>query len=320
MHGTLDDIKAFCSPEAILGLAVIGICGGMTGCFSAIDEGDVKSYLPSGDWIISAEQAVQRHGSALFLDARAKRQRVVTGATPVSWQQFSQSQPPNRGRLLEDRQLLQQRLREVGVRAHQEVIVVGEPVGGWGEDGRIVWMLRSLGHPHARLVDGGMAALVAAGAPSTEDVSPTRDGQSSFSIVPVDDLAVDKDELKSRLEDGSVASGTTVVVDTRKPEEYAGATPYGERRGGHVPGAVHLHYSELLNTVGRLRPEAELRALLGERGITGDKEVVAYCTGGVRSGWFVAVLADLGYPRVRNYAGSMWEWSAGDAAEFPLER
>jgi len=33
----------------------------------------------------------------------------------------------------------------------------------------------------------------------------------------------------------------------------------------------------------------------------------------------VAVLRDLGYTSVRNYAGSMWEWSSLPAAEYPLE-
>ena len=48
-----------------------------------------------------------------------------------------------------------------------------------------------------------------------------------------------------------------------------------------------------------------------------DSKVVAYCTGGVRSGWVTAVLNDLGIP-ARIYAGSMWEWAAGDPAERPL--
>ena len=66
-------------------------------------------------------------------------------------------------------------------------------------------------------------------------------------------------------------------------------------------------------------PKAKLRALLKGRGIVPDQKVVAYCTGGIRSAWVVVVLAHLGYGRVANYAGSMWEWSAEPAEAYPLE-
>jgi thiosulfate/3-mercaptopyruvate sulfurtransferase len=108
-----------------------------------------------------------------------------------------------------------------------------------------------------------------------------------------------------------------VVLDTREPREYRGETPYGETRGGHVPGARHLFYKDLQAEDGRLLPPARLKARLAALGIGEGTEIVAYCTGGVRSGWVTTVLNDLGL-RARNFAGSMWDWSAGDPAEYPL--
>jgi thiosulfate/3-mercaptopyruvate sulfurtransferase len=101
-----------------------------------------------------------------------------------------------------------------------------------------------------------------------------------------------------------------LIWDTREDREYTGATPYGEARGGHIPGAVGLWYGDLLATDGTLLAEPELRALLIARGIRPDRSVITACTGGVRSGFAYAVLRDLGYPQVANYDGSMWEWSA----------
>ena len=49
------------------------------------------------------------------------------------------------------------------------------------------------------------------------------------------------------------------------------------------------------------------------------RTVISYCTGGIRSGWLVALLVDLNFPTPRNYAGSMWEWSASDPSTHPLE-
>ena len=59
---------------------------------------------------------------------------------------------------------------------------------------------------------------------------------------------------------------------------------------------------------------------LKKAGIPSNKQVVVYCTGGVRSGWLVMLLADLGYKDARNYAGSMWEWAARPAKDYPLTR
>ena len=85
-----------------------------------------------------------------------------------------------------------------------------------------------------------------------------------------------------------------------------------------MPGAKPLYYRELLRPDGTLRPEAEIRTMLKEVGIAKGATIYAYCTGGVRSGWLVTVLRDLGYD-ARNYAGSMWDWAASPAAEYPLE-
>ncbi len=103
-----------------------------------------------------------------------------------------------------------------------------------------------------------------------------------------------------------------MVLDVRTRAEYDGATPYGSVRGGHVPGAEHLEWTALFDEQGALRPRAELEALLPARGA----RVVAYCTGGVRSGFVYAVLRALGRDDVANYPGSWWEYAASD---LPVE-
>lgn len=48
------------------------------------------------------------------------------------------------------------------------------------------------------------------------------------------------------------------------------------------------------------------------------EDTVCYCTGGVRSAWLWFVLKVVGFERVRNYAGSWWEWSRDFAC--PVEK
>lgn len=286
-----------------------------TACGHAIERGG-KGSAADGDWVVTAAQALaDAQAGALLLDARTAAQHAaghVAGAVRVDWQVFSAPGESERGDLHPDDARLQAALVALGVRGEVAVRVVGDPVAGWGEDGRIVWTLRALGHDDAALVDGGHAAMVAAGAAVTTAASAAPAG--AFTVRRTGAHAITTAALRELVD----SRGPAVIVDAREPREYAGETPYGERRGGHLPGAVSLHYQSLLAPGGALLPREELQARLAAAGITADRPVVVYCTGGVRSGWFVVVLRALGFGDARNYAGSMWQWAAGPAAEYPL--
>ena len=91
-----------------------------------------------------------------------------------------------------------------------------------------------------------------------------------------------------------------IVVDTREDWEY---------EEGHIPGAVRLDWRELVDTDARtIRPEAELRALLEERGIVPGKRAVLYCNTARRISHTYTVLRALGYSDVAFYEGSLTEW------------
>lgn len=270
------------------------------------------------DWVISVDRAVAliEEGDATVLDARGrgawKRQRVE-GAVPVDWEAFTPESKAARGTLLEDDDELARKLQGLGVSDERPVVVLGAADGGWGEAGRIVWMLRSLGHGAAAWVDGGHEAVVEAGV-STTDGGDVDKREGEFTVDRRDDWSIDRATLEEIYRGDDV-----VLLDTREPREYAGKTPYGEARGGHIPGAEHLYFKTLLRDDGRLKAARKIREMLEERGVGPEDRVVTYCTGGVRSAWVASVLVDLGYD-VRNYAGSTWQWASGPADRFPLEK
>ena len=88
-------------------------------------------------------------------------------------------------------------------------------------------------------------------------------------------------------------------------------------RGGAVPGAVHLEWTNNLGPDGAFKPLDELRKMYEHAGVTPDREVVTYCQGGYRAAHSYLALRLLGYPRVRNYIGSWKEW--GDRVDLPIE-
>jgi thiosulfate/3-mercaptopyruvate sulfurtransferase len=265
-------------------------------------------------WIIDAVTAKQLLDSgATLLDARGEIQpgQHLRGAVAVTWQQFSQEKPPNQGNLLTNDQALTETLQRLGISEDQPVVVVADPETGWGEEGRIVWMLRSLGHQQAVMVDGGYRALHRAGVPKQLVASPT--GQpGNFVVNRSRDWEIQRDELKAHL-----AQPRVVVIDSRGQDEYEGETPYGETRGGHIPGAIHLHYREFLDEDGKLRSREEIVQILQTAGVSRSDQIITYCTAGIRSAWLTVVLSDLGF-NAKNYAGSMWEWSAAPVDRYPL--
>lgn len=276
-------------------------------------RGSIGSFSPS-KWVVDAASARALIASgAIVIQARGSRPkgiRPIQNAAPVSWQHFSHEDVPIKGRLLDDDLILTRRLRALGISKDVPVAVVDDPKLGGGEGGRLTWTLRTLGHPFTYLVDGGADALTRSETlpinlpPLPGDFTVTRDLR--FQIT--------KDELRN-----SIGKAGIGILDVREPREYAGETPYGESRGGHVPGAKHLFYKALLDPNGKVLPRDQIKAKLSEIGVTEDDEIVSYCTGGVRAALVTVLLNDAGIA-ARNYAGSMWEWSALPPDQYPLDK
>ncbi|MGQ0671144.1 MAG: sulfurtransferase [Actinomycetota bacterium] len=129
-----------------------------------------------------------------------------------------------------------------------------------------------------------------------------------------------RDEVLSKV-------GTGVgLVDVRSPEEYRGEKlapdhlPQEQAQvPGHIPGAANIPWVKASADDGTFRSADELKALYEAEGITGDREVIAYCRIGERSShtWF-ALTELLGYGNVKNYDGSWTEY--GSLVGAPVEK
>ena len=118
---------------------------------------------------------------------------------------------------------------------------------------------------------------------------------------------------------------TTALVDVRSSDEFTGKilAPPGLsetcQRGGHIPGARNIPWAMACNEDGTFKSPQELETLYKGKGVTPEKNIIAYCRIGERSShtWFVLKYL-LGYPNVRNYDGSWTEW--GNLVGAPVER
>jgi len=174
-------------------------------------------------------------------------------------------------------------------------------------------MLEYFGHEHLRILDGGWVKWVNERRPFEHGRITQKPG--NFTIKMVSQTIIAKDELRALLKQGHP---NTIILDARSLEEYLGKEVSGIPRPGHIPSAVHLAWNGFLNNNATLKDLATIRAGLDEKGVESDKEIVCYCTGGVRSSWLYFVLKLAGYQKLRNYPGSWWEWSRDFAC--PVEK
>ena len=250
-------------------------------------------------------------GGLLVVDLRKPepyRQGHLPGAVQLDYARLVSGERPAPGRLPAAARL-SEALSGIGFRPGMHVVACDDE--GGGHAARLLWTLHVLGHPGGSLLHGGFPGWAAEGLPTTTRPSPP--APSAYRAVPTGEAVADAAGVQARLGDPGV-----VFLDARSPEEYAGRDRRA-LRGGHIPGAVNLNWLDTLDEARhrRLRPEPELRTMLEARGITPDKEVIAYCQTHHRSSHSYLMLKSLGYPWVRGYPGSWAEW--GNREDLPIE-
>ncbi len=269
--------------------------------------------LVSAEW---AQQHLDDPGVRFVevdVDTEAYAQGHIPGA--VGWNWETQLSDGIR-RDIVSREALSELLSTSGIGPDTHVVLYGDNnnwFAAWA-----YWQLGLHGVTKVSLINGGRAYWVANDLPLTTDVP---------SLTPTG-IQLPEPDFSTRAFQPDLADALgapdLALVDVRSPAEYAGEViaPPGmsetAQRAGHIPGAASAPWAQTVNEDGTFKPADELRAHYEGKGVSADKDVVAYCRIGERSShtWFV-LHELLGYERVRNYDGSWTEW--GSIIGAPIE-
>lgn len=202
-------------------------------------------------------------------------------------------------------------LRALGVNQTDTVVLYSSGNPWWAT--RIWWMFRHFGLDNAYVLDGGLRYWKQRGLPIEAGTGRPR-AQGDIRIATERNLAIDAETLRSRLNEPGLA-----LVNALPPDKFSGKSRVHGGRPGHIPGSVNVPAGALLDPdTGLLKPADAIREALEAKGLlAGDKEVVAYCGGGISATQVVFALHRAGQDNVKLYDASLSEWAHRDG--FPLE-
>jgi len=252
---------------------------------------------PRPDLLTEPADLLRRPDTVRVLDVRGKNQYDaghVPGAVwvdAIGWARAFNTRPA-----AED---WAKRLGDAGIDPTKPVVVYGG--SNVNETARIWWILKYWGCADVKLLNGGWLAYTVANGPvSKEAVNP-----AAVKVM----LNAKAQRLTTRDQLLAALKGTPPqIVDARSKGEYCGDAETAARNG-MIPGAVHLEWTETLDSkTNRFKPPAELAALLRERGIDVHKPAVTYCQTGGRASVVAFVLELMGGQQVGNYYRSWSEW------------
>jgi thiosulfate/3-mercaptopyruvate sulfurtransferase len=153
-----------------------------------------------------------------------------------------------------------------------DTLVIGYDRAQNRDAARLWWVLTYYGHTNVKVLNGGWKKWTAEGRPTEAGDPAARAGAATFTPKAANHaIESTVDKLKA-----AIGQDDTLIWDLRSAGEYTGETARGNAHSGHVPGAVHLEWTNLVNEDSTFKSADDLAGLLEPLGFSPEKTVHTY--------------------------------------------
>lgn len=255
-----------------------------TGCSKKVEPTDsskVESRIneyKDVDFLISADELKDILGNKDVLLFDCNKPEVyekghIPGAVNIGLQTFTKSE----GKIGEegwgtivDRQELAKRLKKLGIDNKKTIVFYSDTSKGPGADGRAVWQLRMAGMDNVKFLNGGLTYWNEKGYETTKEPSEAVPTTEEVVLKDYDTHnSTTKEELYKNL-------GKETVIDVRTEKEYKGSQDVGEPRGGHIKGAEHMLWQELMYPNGVIKSKEEIKKIMVKHNVKPEDTFCVY--------------------------------------------
>lgn len=194
---------------------------------------------------------------------------------------------------------------------NQDTIILYDSEGFSSLAARAWWMFRVFGHRNVAVLDGGLKTWIKEGRPVVDNIFTTP--VTKFSVEFHPEYLYTLEQMRR-----AVASGNVQIIDTRSAEHFNGAPSPLAPRHGHMPGAVNLPASGLVQQgSGKLASRKTLEVCLKAINFAPERPAVVTCGGAGSAPVLALALYSLGLQEVPVYDGAWAEW--GSQPDTPVE-
>ncbi len=163
---------------------------------------------------------------------------------------------------------------------------------------RLWWSFLMYGNENAKVIDGGIVAIEAAGVELTTKVPAVKTSQyqasdkSDMYIATIGDIKEQLDEPNPNV----------ILLDVRTDQEYI--------EKGKIPSSIMMDYANVFYADNTFKKVQTIRIDFIDNGMRPENEIIVYCQTSMRAAPVFLSLYNAGYRNIKIYDGAYLEWSS----------